>query len=41
MLGEGKEFILETDASGEGPGAVLAQKQADGLVHPVAYASRV
>ena len=39
-FGEGKEFILETDASGEGLGAVLAQKQADGLIHPVAYASR-
>ena len=38
-FGEGKEFILETDASG-GLGAVLAQKQADGLVNPVAYASR-
>ena len=39
-FGEDKEFILETDASGEGLGAVLAQKQADGCVHPVAYASR-
>jgi hypothetical protein len=33
-------FILETDASLQGLGAVLGQKQSDGLVHPTAYASR-
>ena len=33
-------FLLETDASGIGLGAVLAQKQDDGTVHPVAYVSR-
>ena len=34
-----KEFLLETDASKEGLGAVLSQKQEDGQFHPVAYDS--
>ena len=34
------EFILETDASYVGLGAVLSQQQEDGSVHPIAYASR-
>ena len=35
-----KPFLLETDASIEGLGAVLSQKQDDGSYHPVTYASR-
>ena len=36
-----KPFLLETDASGKGRGAVLSQKQADGRYHPITYASCV
>ena len=36
-----KDFLLETDASKEGLGAVLSQKQEDGQFHPVAYSSQV
>ena len=32
-----KEFLLETDASREGLGAVLSPKQEDGWYHPVTY----
>ena len=34
------DFVLETDACGNGQGAVLSQQQNDGVQHPVAYASR-
>ena len=36
-----KPFLLETDASGRGLGAVPSQKQADWRYHPIAYVSHV
>ena len=35
-----KDFLLKTDASKEGLGAVLSQKQEDGWFHPVAFGSQ-
>ena len=35
-----KPFLLETDASKEGLGVVLSQKQDDGCYHPVAFGNR-
>ena len=35
-----KPFLLETDASKDGLGTVMSQKQAGGWYHPVAYGSR-
>ena len=35
-----KPFLLETDTSKDGLGAVMSQKQIDGWYHPVAYGSR-
>ena len=35
-----KPFLLETDASIEGLGVVLSQKQDDGRYHCIAYASQ-
>ena len=34
-----KPFLLETDASKEGLGVVLSQKQSDGHYHPVTFGS--
>ena len=34
-----KDFLLETDASKEGLGVVLLQKQADRHYHPITYGS--
>ena len=39
-FGPEEEFVLETDASLNGLGAVLGQRQDDGHIHPIAYASR-
>ena len=36
-----KPFLLETDASKEGLGVVLSQKQDDGCYHPVVFGSRM
>ena len=36
----GKEFQLETDASSEGLGTMLSQKQEDSKWHPIAFGSR-
>ena len=35
-----EDFLLKTDASKEGLGVVLSQKQADGHYHMVAYGSQ-
>ena len=36
-----KDFLLKTEASKEGLGVVLSQKQAGGHYHPVAYGSQI
>ena len=35
-----REYLLETDASRLGLGAMLSQRQSDGKYHPVAFGSR-
>ena len=40
FTGYTKLFLLETDASKDGLGAVLSQKQADGQYHPITYGTR-
>ena len=35
-----RDFILETDASGTGLGAVLSQKQDDETIRPICFTSR-
>ncbi len=35
----GREFVLQTDASDRGVGAVLSQQMCDGEEHPIAYYS--
>ena len=39
FMDHSKPFVLETDASSDGLGAVLLQEGEDGKLHPVAYGS--